>query len=144
VAASAIAACGSTTRLPEAPSTGALTATSVQVRQTGNAPAQVDPTSATFQLDTSGSLVMHITVTSTASGPVTIAARASLYDSGGKLIGDAAGGDVNLAANAPTVLQLNGPAPNGTIAAATVEVTSQASPTPTAATPQSQLGTPTP
>lgn len=142
VTAAVLVGCGSTTKLPEAPATGPLTSGSVQIKQTGNAAAQVDPASVTFQIDNSGSLVVRLRVTSNAGRPQTLAVRASLFDSSGGIIGDATGGDIGLPPGAPASFELNGPAPAGTIAAATFEMTAQASPTPTAATPGSQLGTP--
>ena len=133
LAAMLLSACGDTTKLPEAATTGALTATPVAIQQTGDAPAQVDTSSVTFQLDDSGTLVMHFTVRSNAGSSVTVTARASLYNSAGSLIGDASGGVVNLASAGTTQVELNGPSPNGTIARATIELATQESPTPTSA-----------
>ncbi len=131
LAAVALAACGDTVRLPEAPATGALTSPPVQIRQTGSALAQVDPSSVTFQLDDSGSLVVRLNVRSTAGASQTLALRASLFDSSHRVIGDAVGGQVEVAPGASTAIELTGPAPIGTIAAATIEVNTAASPTPT-------------
>lgn len=127
-----VAACGDTVKLPEAATSGALTAATVQVHVTGNAPAHVDPTSVSFQLDGSGALVVHLTVTSGTSRSQTVAVTASLEDSGGTAVGDATGGAVNVVPNAPTPIELTGQAPSGTIASVVFEVTSVASPTPTA------------
>ncbi len=119
-----LAACGSTTRLPEAPQTSPLTSSAVAVKQTGTAAVSILPGSVTYKLDNSGSLIIHLQLTSKAKSAQTIIIRVSLYGPGGALVGDAAGGQVPVAPGATTDLQLNGPAPNGEIVSATYEVTS--------------------
>lgn len=128
------AACGATTQ-PEVASATPLTAQTVTVKQTGNAAAQLDTSSITFQLDNSGSLVIHADVTSQATAPQTITARASLYDASGRLIGDATGGAIAIQPGATATLQLNGPTPHGTIASGTIELSNVAAPTPIVNTP---------
>jgi len=140
--AAAVVACGDTTRLPEAPATGALTAPPVRIDQTGNAAARINGSTVTFQLDDSGSLVVHVTVRSTAQNAQTLAIRASLFDSSDNIVGDATGGTVNVGPGVSLPVELTGPAPNGTIASARFELTTQAAPTPTSATPPAGLGTP--
>jgi hypothetical protein len=131
----ALAACGSQTRLQEAPARGPLAASKVAVTTTGNAPATVDQSSVTFGLDDSGALVVHLHLTSRASTSESVSIRASLFSSTGALIGDATGGAVNVARGATVTVELNGPAPDGTISSATIELTAQASPTPTHTSP---------
>ena len=131
VLAVALAACGSTTTLPEAPGTTPLTAASVVVKQTGNGNATVDKNSVTFMLDNAGALVMHLNLKSNASKSQTFAVQATLFDPAGTIIGNASGGDVGISAGSTTPIQLNGQTPNGTISAVTIEVTAVASPTPT-------------
>lgn len=119
------AACGSTTTLPETTATPPLATASVSVQQTGTAPVSILPGSVTYKLDDSGSLVVHLEITSHASTSDTITARASLYNGSGTVIGDAiTGGDVSVAPGATVALELNGPPPNGEIVSATFEFTS--------------------
>ena len=128
MAALGLAACGDSTILPQAQATGALTAASVRIEQSGPAHVQIDASHVTFQIDNSGTLVVNLSLRSSESSRKTLTLRASLYDSGGTVIGTATGGVVNLAAGASTPVQLNGSAPNGTIAAARFEVTAQGAP----------------
>jgi hypothetical protein len=81
------------------------------------------PGSVSYRLDGSGTLVVHLGVTSNASDKQTITARASLFDSRGSLIGDATGGQIGVSPGSTVTLQLNGPKPNGEIASATFEFT---------------------
>jgi len=136
-----LVACG-TTQLPEAPPTGPLAASNVSVNTTGNGQATVSQSSVTFTVDNSGTLVVHLMLTSTASTAETVAVRGSLFDQNGKTIGDVTGGTINLDPGAGQQTELTGPAPNGTISSVTFEVTTEAAPTPTAATPSGVLGTP--
>jgi hypothetical protein len=129
------AACGDSTILPQAQVTGALTAASVRIEQSGPAHAQIDASHVTFQIDNSGTLVVNLTLRSTESSPQTLTLLASLYDAAGKVIGNATGGVVNLASGASTLVQLNGAPPSGTIAAARFQVSAQGAPTPTGRTP---------
>src|ERR1700736_167370 len=91
------AACGDSTVLPQAQGTGALTAASVRIEQSGPAHAQIDASHVTFQIDNSGTLVVNLTLRSTESSPQTMTLVASLYDAGGKIIGNATGGVGSLA-----------------------------------------------
>jgi len=134
----AAAGCGNSTQLPEAPSSGGLTSGKVALSQTGNGAALVDQTTVAFSLDTSGSLVVRFNLISKAVTAQTITVRATLYDSRLSIIGDAQGGQINVPAGATVPVELNGPAPNGTIASALFEVTALSAPTPTV------NGTPTP
>ena len=131
----ALAACGSSAAQPEVQSSPPLTAQSVTVRQTGNADAQIVGSSAGFQLDGSGALVIRLSVHSQAASAQSITVRASLYDARSNLIGDATGGQISVAPGSTAALQLTGPAPNGTIAGAVFEVSNVPSPTPTSTTP---------
>ena len=130
-----LAACGTSAPQPEVQSSPPLTAQSVTVRQTGNASAQIVTSTITYQLDDSGGLVIHLGVHSQSASAQTITARASLYDAKGNLIGDATGGQLSVAAGGTATLELNGPAPTGTIASTAFEVSNLASPTPTSTTP---------
>jgi hypothetical protein len=118
-----LVACGNTPRLPEAASTPPLVTNSVSVTQTGTAPVTIVPDSAQYRLDDSGSLVVTLRVTSEATAPQTITARASLYDTNGKLVGDATGGDVGVDPGQTVTLQLDGPPPMGEIVSASYEFT---------------------
>lgn len=130
-----LAACGSSASQPEVQSSPPLTAQSVTVHQTGNASAQIVTSTITYQLDDGGALVIRLSVQSQAASAQTITARASVYDSKGNLIGDATGGQISVAAGSTATLQLNGPAPTGTIASTVFEVSNVASPTPPSTTP---------
>ena len=129
-----LAACGSSGQ-PQVQSSRPLTAQSVAVKQTGNGAAQIVPTTVTYQIDDSGALVIQLSVQSQSTAAESIMVRASLFDSDGGLIGDAAGGRVAVAPGSTTMVQLNGPRPQGTIAGATFEVTDVTSPTPVVNTP---------
>ena len=128
IVALSLAACGDSKILTQAQATGGLTAASVRIEQSGPAHVQINASHVTFQIDNSGTLVVKLTLRSSESSPKTLTLRASLYDSGGTVIGTATGGVVNLASGASTLVELNGPAPNGTIAAARFEVTAQGAP----------------
>lgn len=121
-AALALAACGSTT-IPQVASQTPLTAGTIAIRQTGDAPVLIDQSSVSFTLDTSGSLVVRARIRSQASGKVVVVVRASLFDARGNQIGDATGGQLDVPPGTETALQLNGPTPHGTIAGATFEAT---------------------
>jgi hypothetical protein len=99
------------------------------ISQEGSAPVTIDTSSVTFMPDDSGSLVVHVTLTSTSAAPVTVIVRGSLYDTSHAIVGDVTGGQVNVAPGSTTTIQLNGPRPLGTIASATFEATTQPSPT---------------
>ena len=138
----AVTACGDTSKLPEAQPTGSLTAGTVRIEQTGNAHAQVDPSTVTFQLDDSGALVVKMTIRSTSGATQTITTTGSLFDSNGKLIGNATGGLIDVPAGGTVQLQLNGLPPNGTIATARFELSNQIAPVPSGPTPSNVAGTP--
>lgn len=132
--ASLLTACGSSTQ-PEIGSATPLTAASVTATQSGNAQAKLVPGTISYRVDASGSLVIKLSVMSTASTPQTILVRASLLDASGTLIGDAIGGTTQVAPGATASMELTGPAPNGTIASAVFEITNESAPTPSVTTP---------
>jgi hypothetical protein len=126
VVATALAACGDSIQLPQAPGQTPFQAATVAVSQTGNAPATVDKGTVTYMLDNAGSLVVHLSLMSTASTAQTFAVQATFFDTKGLIVGNASGGQVMVAPGATTPVQLNGQTPNGTIASATFEVTAVA------------------
>lgn len=127
----ALAACGQEAPVPQVVHQTPVTAAAgVAVRQTGSAPAVIDQSSVHFSIDASGGVVISTTVRSQAQAKITLMVRASLYDATGALIGDADGGALSVAPGAAVAVRVTGPAPHGTIASATFEVTSVASPTP--------------
>jgi len=134
-AAAAAAGCGGSTQLPEAATGGPVTAATVGFSQTGNADAHIQQGSITYRLDATGSLVVRLSLTSSAATTQTIAIRASLYNSSGSIIDDAVGGQIQVAPGATTQVELTGPQPQGTIASAVFEVTATAAPTPLTNTP---------
>jgi hypothetical protein len=127
-----LAACGSTEQLPEAVSTSPLTNGTPAVNQTGSPDATIDQSSVTYKIDNAGILVVKLKLTSAAAEPQTIAVRGSLFNASGLIIGDVTGGAVKVDPSSTQDLQLTGNAPSGIIASVTFEVTTQASPTPTA------------
>ena len=127
----AVSACGSDVKLPEAPHTSPLKASTVPITQTGSGLATIDPSSITYSLDAAGSLVVKLSLTSTAAGTQTFAIRGSLYNDEGSIIDDVTGGSVNVAPGSTTRVVLNGIPPDGTISSARYEVTGTAAPTPT-------------
>jgi hypothetical protein len=84
--------------------------------------------SVTYMLDNAGSLVVHLSLKSSASTAQTFAVQATLFDANGLIVGNASGGQVMVAPGATTPVQLNGQTPHGTIASARFEVTSVAAP----------------
>ena len=124
-----LAACGDDTKLPQAPSSSPFSTSPVSITQRGNAAATIDTSSVTFKLDDSRSLVAHLTVRSTARSTIAVSIRGSLYDPHHALIGDVTGGQINVQPGSTAAVQLNGPAPLGTIAAATFELTAKPTPT---------------
>lgn len=133
-AAATIAGCGSSAQLPEA-SGSPLTTGTVGFSQTGNADAHIEQGSVTYRVDASGSLLVQLSVTSSASATQTISIRASLYSSSGAIIDDAVGGEIHVAPGGTTPIELTGPPPQATIASAVFEVTTTGAPTPLTNTP---------
>jgi predicted small lipoprotein YifL len=125
----ALSGCGDDTRLPEAASATPFETSTVAITQQGNANATIDTHSVSFKLDDTRSLVVHATLTSNATSMISVSVRASLYDPGHSLIGDAIGGQVKVQPGQQIMLSLNGPTPLGTIASALFEVSEQPTPT---------------
>ena len=123
-----LAACGETPQVNQA-AASPLTAATVAVRQTGDAAITIKDGSITWHLDDARLLQVGMVVHSTAARAQTVSLRASIYDAGGRLIGDAAGGTLNVKPRSDAQITLTGPAPNGTIASATFEIRTTASPT---------------
>jgi hypothetical protein len=128
VVATALAACGDSIQLPQAPGSTPFQAATVAVSQTGDAPATVDTSSVTYMLDNAGSLVVHLSLKSSASTAQTFAVQATFFDANGLIVGNASGGQVMVGPGATTPVQLNGQTPHGTIASARFEVTGVAAP----------------
>jgi hypothetical protein len=125
----ALTGCGDVTRLPVGAAATPFLAGTVAITQMGNADITIDNRSVDFTLDTTRSLVVHLTLVSTATSTITVVVRGSIYDPNHNIIGDATGGQVTVPPNQPTTVQLTGPNPLGTIAAATFEVTAVPPPT---------------
>jgi hypothetical protein len=124
-----LTACGDTVQVPHPPSaTPFSTITVAQITQEGNAPATIDPSSVTFNPDDTQSLVVRLKVHSTATTPITISVRGSIFDAQHQLIGDVSGGEINVAPGSTVDVELTGPTPLGTIASAVFEVSTQPSP----------------
>src|SRR5438309_9396542 len=84
-AAAAAAGCGST-QVPEAATGGPVTAATVGFSQTGHADAHIQQGSITYRLDATGSLVVRLSLPSSAATTQTIAIRASLHSSPGSIL----------------------------------------------------------
>ena len=130
LAALVLAACGDTPALPQTSGQTPVAASSVSVKVTGSGAGQIAiaPNTVTFHLDAARSMVVTLSATTQSPRPLAVIIRASLYDSQNKLVGDAAGGQVDVAPGKATQLELSGPTPTGTVAAATFEVTVVATP----------------
>jgi len=130
VASLLVVACGdSSVTVPQA-APSALIAGTVTVKQTGDAPVSIVTGSASWKIDDARLVDVGLTVHCTASTAVTVSARASLYDSSGKLVGDATGGQLNVKPGADSRLMLTGPTPTGTVSSATFEFTTIPAATP--------------
>ena len=83
--AAAVAACGSsdTSAVPQTGSNRPLTASTVDVRPSGNTDFVVDAQSVSFEVDNAGLLHMTVGVTSHASITSTVTMTATLLDAGG-------------------------------------------------------------
>jgi hypothetical protein len=128
-AAVLLVACGSDTPTVPQAAVSAVVAGNVSVKQTGDAQVSIVPGSVGFKLDDAKLMNVTMTIRSTAPGPQTVSARASLFDAAGKIVGDATGGVLNVRPGVDTPVALSGPTPLGTIAAATVEFHLVPSPT---------------
>ena len=129
----ALAACDSSSQ-PEVGQASPLTNGTVSATATGSAAVQLQQSTISYKVDNSGSLVIQLSVVSTASSQQSIAARASLYDASGTVIGDAVGGQVAVPPGGTASLELTGPRPNGTINSSVFEFTVVKGPTPIANT----------
>jgi len=133
-AAAGVAGCGSSSQLPEA-SGSPLTTGTVGFSQTGNADAHIQKSSVTYRIDASGSLVVQLSLASSAAATQTISVRATLYNNLGSIIDDAVGGQVQVTPGGTAQVELTGPPPQGTIASAVFEVSATSAPTPLKNTP---------
>jgi hypothetical protein len=124
-----VVACGETPHVDEA-ATAALTESTVSLKQTGNAAVSVVPGSVRYRLDDARLLEVTLTAHSAATTAQTVTIRASLFDKSGRNIGDATGGQLDVGPGSDAAVTLSGPQPNGTIAAATFEITTIPAPTP--------------
>jgi hypothetical protein len=124
-----VVACGETPHVQQAASTP-LTEASVPLRQTGNAPVSIAAGSVSYRLDDARLLQVTLIVHSTARTAQTVSVRGSFADKAGRLIADASGSQLNVAPGSDTQVTLSGPTPNGSIAAATFEITTIPSATP--------------
>jgi hypothetical protein len=122
--ATALVACGDTPTISQATTAPPLVAPTVDVTLTGNTVVTIQNPSSDvrFKLDDARLLNIHMVVRSTASTPQTVAIRASLFDAGGRLIGDASGGQLAVPPGGEASFDLSGPTPNGTIAKAIFEI----------------------
>ncbi len=129
-----LAACGDPAVVDQATTRTPLAAPGVVVTQTGDADVAIPPGGVSFRLDAARLLVVDVLVRSIAATPRLVVVRASLFDSAGRLVGDAGGSAIDVAPGGETTVELTGPTPTGTIAAVTLEVHTVAAP-PAAASP---------
>jgi hypothetical protein len=123
-----LTACGDPPVIDQATTRPPLAAPTVVVTQTGDTDVVIPPGGVGFRLDAARLLVVDVRLRSTASSPRMVVVRASVYDSAGRLVGDAGGAAISVAPGAETTVELSGPAPATTIAAVTVEVHTVAAP----------------
>lgn len=130
VVALAVVACGdSTPSVPQAASTPLL-GSGIGIKQTGDAQVQIVQDSARWKIDDARLVDVTFTVHSKAAAAETVSVRASLYDKGGRLVGDAVGGQLNVQPGQDAQVTLTGPTPSGTVASATFEFTTIPAATP--------------
>jgi hypothetical protein len=129
-AAVGLVACGGDTPTVPQAAASPLIGASVSVKQTGDAPVRLVDNSVSWKIDDAKLVNVTLSVHCTASQVVTVSGRASLYDKGGRLIGDATGGALQVQPNSDAQLKLSGPTPTGTVSAATFEFTTIPAPTP--------------
>jgi hypothetical protein len=130
VVALGVVACGdANATVPQAAATPLL-AGSISVRQTGDAPVKLTPSSVSWKIDDARLVNVTLTVHCTATTAVTVSARATLYDKDGKPVGDVSGGTLNVQPNSDATQALTGPTPTGTVVSATFEFTTIPAATP--------------
>jgi hypothetical protein len=123
-----LTACGDPPVVDQATTRPPLTAPNVAVTQTGDTDVVVPPGGMSFRLDAARLLVVEVRLRSTSPTPRMVVVRAGLYDSAGRLVGDASGAAISVPPGADTTVELSGPTPTTTIAAVTVEVHTVAAP----------------
>ena len=124
-----VVACGETPHVEQAGSTS-LTEPTVSLKQTGNAAVSIVAGTASYRLDDARLLQVTLTVHSNARTAQTVTIGAKLFDKSGRLVGDASGSQLDVAPGSTIQVTLSGPTPNGTIAAATFEISTIPSATP--------------
>lgn len=129
-AALLVVACGDSAPSAQQAASSPLTESNVGFKQTGDAAVQIVPSSVTYHVDDARLLQVVLTVHSTASAAQTVTVRGSFYDKAGKLVDDATGSQLAVAPGSTTTVTLSGPAPLGTIASGTFEVSTIPAPTP--------------
>jgi hypothetical protein len=117
-----LAGCGGPPVIDQAVSQTPLAAANVTVTQTGDSDVTIPSGGVTFSQDAARLLVVDVKLHFTAAQPRTITLRATVYDSTGRIVGDATGGAVQVKPGSEVTVELSGPTPTGTIAAVTVEV----------------------
>jgi hypothetical protein len=117
-----LAGCGGPPVIDQAVSQTPLAAANVTVTQTGDSDVAIPSGGVTFSQDAARLLVVDVKLRFSAAQPRTIALRATVYDSTGRIVGDATGGAVQVKPGSEVTIELSGPTPTGTIAAVTVEV----------------------
>jgi hypothetical protein len=115
-------ACGGPAVIDQAVNQTPLAVSNVAVTQTGDSDVVIVPGGVTFSQDAARLLVIDIRLRFTGSQPRTVALRATVYDSTGRIVGDATGGVTRVTPGSEVPVELSGPTPSGTISAATVEV----------------------
>lgn len=117
-----LAGCGDPAVVDQATTRAPLAAPNVVVTQTGDTDIVIPPAGVSFRLDAARLLVVEVRLRSNAPTPRMVVVRASVHDSGGRLVGDAGGSAISVPPGAETTVELSGPTPAGTIAAVTLEV----------------------
>jgi hypothetical protein len=122
--------CGEPAVIDQATTQTPVAVASPAVTQTGDRDVTVEQGSVAVRLDAARLLVISLRLRSAAPDVRTVTLRATVYDQTGRIVGDASGGVVRVAAGAETGVELSGPTPSGTISAITLEVHTVPAPTP--------------
>jgi hypothetical protein len=117
-----LSGCGGPATLDEAANATPVAVPDVAITQTGDSDIGIPTGQVTFGLDAAGLLVVDLHLRSAAAAARTVAVRATVFDSTGRIVGDATGAAVMVQPGTDTAVELSGPTPSGTISAATLEV----------------------
>ena len=117
-----LAGCGGPPVVDQAVGQTPLATANLAISQTGDTDVSIPAGGVTVSLDAARLLVLDVRLRFSGAQPRTVALRATVYDSTGRIVGDATGGALQVVPGSEVSVQLSGPTPTGTISAVTVEV----------------------